>query len=62
VGSTARPGEGGAAELVERPLERYAGLLDPPRRRAEVLWSGNWGQRDPRTDGGEEIAGAAALT
>ena len=48
------------AELVERPLEGYAGLLDPSRRRAEVLWSRNWGQRDPRTDGGEQLLGSEA--
>ena len=48
------------AELVERPLEGYAGLLDPSRRRAEVLRSRNGGQRDPRTDGGEQLLGSEA--
>ena len=59
-GSTSSPGGGGAAELVERALEGYAGLLDPSRRRAEVLRSRNGGQRDPRTDGGEQLLGSEA--
>ena len=46
MGSTASPGGGGAAELVERALE--------------VLWSRNGGQRDPRTDGGEQLLGSEA--
>ena len=60
MGSTSSPGGGGATELVERALEGYAGLLDPSKRRAEVLWSRNGGQRDPRTDGGEQLLGSEA--
>ena len=60
MGSTASLGGGGAAELVERALEGYAGLLDPSRRCAEVLWSRNGGQRDPRTNGSEQLLGSEA--
>ena len=38
----------------------YVGLLDPSRRRAEVLWSRNGGQRDPRTNGSEQLLGSEA--
>ena len=61
-GSTSSPGGGGAAELVERALEGYAGLLDPSRRSAEVLWSRNGDQRAMRIDGGGQLLGSEATS